>query len=91
MNLADLKVGECGIVNCIGGSGALRHRLLEMGLTPKTRVTVRKIAPMGDPIELHLRNYELSIRRDDASLIEIFPDAVNTFSSAACASCRKCI
>ncbi len=71
MTLDKLKAGSKGIIKSIGGEGALRRRLLDMGLTPNTPVMVRKVAPMGDPIELHLRSYELTIRQDDASKIEI--------------------
>jgi Fe2+ transport system protein FeoA len=69
--LDKLKTGNKGIIRSIGGEGALRRRLLDMGLTPNTTVMVRKVAPLGDPIELHLRNYELTIRQDDAKKIEI--------------------
>ena len=55
----------------VGGEGALRCRLLDMGLIPKTKITVTKVAPMGDPIELRLRGYTLTIRMDDAKNIEI--------------------
>ncbi|MDE6710493.1 MAG: ferrous iron transport protein A [Oscillospiraceae bacterium] len=55
----------------VGGDGALRCRLLDMGLIPKTKVMVRKVAPMGDPIELFLRGYELTIRLEDAEKITI--------------------
>ena len=55
----------------VGGEGALRRRLLDMGLTPKTSVFVNKVAPMGDPMELSLRGYVLTIRLDDASKIEV--------------------
>ena len=55
----------------MGGEGALRQHLLDMGLTPGTEVTLRKVAPMGDPIELELRGYELTLRLDDALKIEI--------------------
>jgi ferrous iron transport protein A len=71
MTLDTLKTGKTGIIKSIGGEGALRRRLLDMGLTPNTAVMVRKVAPMGDPIELHLRSYELTIRQDDARKIEI--------------------
>lgn len=71
ITLDKLKTGSTGIVKSIGGEGALRRRLLDMGLTPNTTVMVRKVAPLGDPIELHLRNYELTIRQDDARKIEI--------------------
>ena len=66
-----LKPGERGRVCNVGGSGALRRRLLDMGITPGTIVMVRKVAPLGDPIELCLRGYELSIRKADATNIEV--------------------
>ncbi len=71
MTLDKLKTGSKGIIKSIGGEGVLRRRLLDMGLTPNTTVMVRKVAPMGDPIELHLRSYELTIRQEDARKIEI--------------------
>ena len=71
MTLDKLKTGSKGIIKSIGGEGALRRRLLDMGLTPNTKVMVRKVAPMGDPIEIFLRSYELTIRQDDAKKIEI--------------------
>lgn len=71
MTLNNLKAGAYGEIVTIGGEGALRRRLLDMGLTPRTRVMVRKVAPMGDPIELHLRGYELTIRLEEAQKIEI--------------------
>ena len=71
MTLDNLKVGGYGMIVAVGGEGALRRRLLDMGLTPRTRVMVRKVAPMGDPIELNLRGYELTIRLEDARKIEI--------------------
>ena len=74
MTLDRLKVGASGVIRAVGGQGALRRRLLDMGLTPKTRVLVRKVAPMGDPIEIHLRGYELTLRLEDARQIEIEED-----------------
>lgn len=71
MGLDSLAAGESGIITKVGGQGALRTRLLDMGLTPKTRVSVNKIAPLGDPIELKLRGYFLSIRKEDAANIEV--------------------
>lgn len=71
MTLDHLKPGEGGTITVVGGQGALRRRLLDMGLTPKTKIQVRKVAPMGDPIELFLRGYVLTIRAEDASNIEI--------------------
>ena len=71
MTLKSLPIGKCGKITTVNGQGALRRRLLDMGLTPGTVVTVRKVAPMGDPIELKLRGYILTIRLDDAEKIEI--------------------
>ena len=71
MTLDELEIGKSGIITAVNGEGALRRRLLDMGLTPRTKVMVRKVAPMGDPIEIHLRCYELTIRVDDAKDIEI--------------------
>lgn len=61
----------------LAGRVCCAARLLDMGLTPKTRVMVRKVAPMGDPIELYLRGYELTIRAEEAANIEILPDEEN--------------
>lgn len=74
MTLDMLETGKSAVITAVGGNGALRCRLLDMGLIPKTRVMIRKVAPMGDPIELFLRGYELTIRLDDAKQIEITPD-----------------
>ena len=71
MTLSELKIGSSGIITAVGGDGALRRRLLDMGLTPKTKVMVRKVAPLGDAIELFLRGYELTLRKEDAKNIEI--------------------
>ena len=71
MTLDNVKPGYCGTITAIGGEGALRRRLLDMGLTPNTMVTVRKVAPMGDPIDLYLRSYVLTIRREEAAKIEV--------------------
>ena len=71
MTLKDLPIGKSGTVTAVGGEKALRRRLLEMGITPGTTVTVKKAAPMGDPIELLLRGYVLSLRLQDAEKITI--------------------
>lgn len=68
-SLDHVKPGETVTIRKVGGDGALRRRLLDMGLTPNTKIMVRKVAPFGDPIELHLRNYELTLRRGDARQI----------------------
>ena len=73
MTLAELKIGQDAVLCSIGGQGELRHHLLDMGLTPGTEVTLRKVAPMGDPIQLELRGYELTLRLDDAAKIEVEP------------------
>ncbi|MBO4264501.1 MAG: ferrous iron transport protein A [Clostridia bacterium] len=73
MNLSDLEIGKSAVVTAVGGAGALRLRLLDMGITPKTTVTLQKIAPMGDPIEIMVRGYELTLRIADAKHIEVTP------------------
>lgn len=71
MTLDLLKPGESGIITTVGGEGALRLRLLDMGIIPKTKVKVQKIAPLGDPIQLLIRGYDLTIRKEDAARIEV--------------------
>lgn len=71
MTLDQLKIGRNSRILEVRGKGALRRRLLDMGLTPNTDVMVRKMAPMGDPIEIHLRGYELTLRMEDAKNIVI--------------------
>ena len=73
MQLNELSVGSSAVVRTVGGNGALRQHFLDMGLIPGTNVTVVKLAPMGDPMELRIRGYELTLRLDDASQIEIEP------------------
>lgn len=71
MTLDKLKTGQSAVITAVGGEGSLRCRLLDMGLIPKTKVTLQKTAPMGDPIEIHIRGYELTLRLDDAKNISI--------------------
>lgn len=71
MTLNELPIGKKCRIIAVGGEGALRRHLLDMGLTPHTMVTVRKVAPMGDPIELYLRDYSLTLRIHDAKKIDI--------------------
>ena len=71
MTLNELKIGDSAAITAVGGEGALRCRLLDMGLTPRTVVTLRKVAPMGDPIEIHVRGYELTLRVEDARQITV--------------------
>ena len=74
MKLSELPVGQSGTILTVGGEGLLRCRLLDMGLIPKTYVTVQRIAPMGDPMEIRLRGYELTLRKEDAAKIELQPE-----------------
>lgn len=69
--LKDLKIGESAVVKKLHGEGAIKRRIMDMGITKGTAVTVRKVAPLGDPIELTVRGYELSIRKADAEMIEV--------------------
>ena len=71
MTLDKLKTGSTAVISTVGGEGALRCRLLDMGLTPGTRVTLQKIAPLGDPIEIRVRGYELTLRIEDARKIQV--------------------
>ena len=69
--LKDVKVGDTVTVARINGAGALKRRIMDMGITRGVEVYVRKVAPLGDPIETTVRGYELSIRRADAEMIEV--------------------
>ena len=71
MTLDKLPQGQEAVITAVGGEGALRCRLLDMGLIPKTRVRVEKVAPLGDPLELRVRGYSLSLRKEDAGKIEV--------------------
>ncbi|MBO6158176.1 MAG: ferrous iron transport protein B [Firmicutes bacterium] len=73
MTIKDLEIGKSGIVTVVGGEGALRQHFLDMGVIPGAEITVVQYAPMGDPIELRIHGYELTLRLDDASKIEITP------------------
>lgn len=74
MTLDLLPLGQEAVITAVGGQGALRCRLLDMGLIPRTKVTLQKVAPMGDPIEIRVRGYELTLRIEDAKKIEITPE-----------------
>ena len=69
--LRDVKVGETVTVVRLHGEGAVKRRIMDMGITKNTTVFVRKVAPFGDPIEVTVRNYELSLRKADAQMIEV--------------------
>ena len=69
--LSQLSIGESATVVVVNGEGAIRRRLFDMGITPGVEVYLRKKAPLGDPIEISLRGYELTLRKAEASLVEI--------------------
>ncbi|MCI8915997.1 MAG: ferrous iron transport protein A [Oscillospiraceae bacterium] len=69
--LKDVKVGESAIVRRLNGEGAVKRRIMDMGITKGVEIYVRKLAPLGDPMELTVRGYELSLRKADAEMIEI--------------------
>lgn len=69
--LRDVAIGETVVVKKINGSGPVKRRIMDMGITKGTSIYVRKVAPLGDPIEITVRNYELSLRKFDAEIIEV--------------------
>ena len=69
--LKEVKIGETVIVTKLNGVGAVKRRIMDMGITKGASITVRKVAPLGDPIELNVRGYELSVRKADAEMIEV--------------------
>ena len=69
--LKDVKIGESAVVVKLHGEGAVKRRIMDMGITKGTELFVRKVAPLGDPMELTVRGYELSIRKADAEMIEV--------------------
>ena len=71
MTLDQLQIGATARIRAVGGEGALRLRLLDMGLIPRTKVKLEKTAPLGDPLELRLRGYELTLRKEDARMIQV--------------------
>ena len=69
--LKEVKVGSTVVVTRLNGEGAVRRRIMDMGITKGTQIFVRKVAPLGDPIEVNIRGYELSLRKADAEMIEV--------------------
>ena len=69
--LRDVPIGEKCIVKKLHGEGAVKRRIMDMGVTKNVEIYVRKVAPLGDPIEATVRGYELSIRKDDAQMVEV--------------------
>ena len=71
MTLEDLKPGQEGVVASLGEKGPIRRRIMDMGITPGVQVKVIKVAPLGDPVEVNVRGYELSLRKAEARQIEL--------------------
>lgn len=71
MTLKEAKIGSTVTVNKLTGEGAVKRRIMDMGITKGTEIYIRKVAPLGDPIEVTVRGYELSLRKADAEMIEI--------------------
>lgn len=69
--LREVRIGQSAIIKKLHGEGAVKRRIMDMGLTKGTEVYVRKVAPLGDPLELTVRGYELSLRKEDAQWIEV--------------------
>ncbi|MBE5998072.1 MAG: ferrous iron transport protein A [Sarcina sp.] len=69
--LRDVKIGETVKVKKLHGEGAVKRRIMDMGITKGIEVYVRKVAPLGDPVEITVRNYELSLRKEDAAMVEV--------------------
>ena len=69
--LKDARVGETVVVVKLHGEGAVRRRIMDMGITKNVEIYVRKVAPLGDPIEINVRGYELSLRKSDAEMVEV--------------------
>ena len=94
MTLKELNIGESAVVEAVGGAGALRQHFLDMGLIPGEKVTLVKFAPMGDPMELQIHGYSLTLRLDDAAQITVSaiptvrlaPKALTAFSGISFSS-----
>ncbi|RDU24713.1 FeoA family protein [Anaerosacchariphilus polymeriproducens] len=69
--LKEIKCGETVIVTKLSGTGPVKRRIMDMGITKGTEIFIRKVAPLGDPIEVKVRGYELSLRKEDAQMIEV--------------------
>ena len=70
-NLSEFEIGERGVVKIVNGEGRIRRRLFDMGITPGTEIYLRKKAPLGDPMEVMLRGYELTLRKSEAETVEM--------------------
>ena len=71
MTLKEAKIGSCVKVIKLRGEGAIKRRIMDMGITKGVKITVRKVAPLGDPLEITVRGYELSLRKADAEMIDV--------------------
>ena len=71
MNLKEVKVGETVTIKKVTGTGPVKRRIMDMGITKGVEVYIRKVAPLGDPVEVNVRNYELSLRKADAEMIQV--------------------
>ena len=71
MTLKELEIGKSAVITAVGGEGALRQRILDMGVTKGTEIQVRKMAPFGDPLEVTVRGFQLSLRKAEAACIEV--------------------
>lgn len=71
MTLKEAKIGSCVKVIKLRGEGAIKRRIMDMGITKGVKITVRKVAPLGDPLEITVRGYELSLRKADAKMIDV--------------------
>ena len=69
--LKDMKPGESGVINALHGSGNVKHRLVDMGLVHSTKIHVMKFAPLGDPVEIKVKNFELALRNSEADMIDV--------------------
>ena len=69
--LKDMKVGESGVIATLHGSGNVKHRLIDMGLVKGTKIQIMKFAPLGDPVEIKVKNFELALRTNEAGMIDV--------------------
>ena len=91
MTLRELEAGKSAVIRRVGGEGALRQHFLDMGMIPGAEVTVVKLAPMGDPMEVQVHGYELTLRLDDArfATIPVLARAASTTARRASIRCRR--
>ena len=69
--LRDVKIGQTAVIKRLHGEGALKRRIMDMGITKGTELYIRKVAPLGDPVEITVRGYELSVRKEDAKCVQV--------------------